>query len=403
MACIRRRRRPDELWSHDSVGVSSGRPLCQPHPQAREAGRSAGSAADEVRVRHQPQDRKEARPDAPGDSARARRRGDRMIRRREFITLLGGAAAAWPVAPSAQQPTIPVIGLISAFSPSPARITAFQQGLSETGHVEGQSVATEYRWAEGRYDLMPDLVADLLGRRARVIATPGSALAARAAKAATAAVPIVFAVGEDPVKLGLVASLARPSGNLTGVNFLNTELVTKQLGLLRQLVPRASRVAVLVNSANITADRTSTEVEDAARTMGLHIQVINASTSPEINAAFSSLDSNRPDALFVGGDGFFNSRRVQLVNLASRHALPAIYADRIFPEIGGLMSYGSDLNDAFRQVGLYVGRILQGAKPADLPVVQSCKFEFVINAQTALMLRLTVPPPLLGVADEVIE
>jgi len=293
--------------------------------------------------------------------------------------------------------------MISAFSPSPARITAFQQGLSETGHVEGQSVAIEYRWAEGRYDLMPDLVADLLGRRARVIATPGSALAARAAKAATAAVPIVFAVGEDPVKLGLVASLARPSGNLTGVNFLNTELVTKQLGLLRQLVPRASRVAVLVNSANITADRTLTEVEDAARAMGLHIQVINASTSPEINAAFSSLDSNRPDALFVGGDGFFNSRRVQLVNLASRHALPALYADRIFPEIGGLMSYGSDLNDAFRQVGLYVGRILKGAKPADLPVVQSSKFEFVINAQTALMLRLTVPPPLLGVADEVIE
>jgi len=196
-----------------------------------------------------------------------------VIKRRKFITLLGGAAAAWPVAASAQQPTIPVIGLISAFSPSPARITAFQQGLSETGHVEGQSVAIEYRWAEGRYDLMPDLVADLLGRRARVIATPGSALAARAAKAATAAVPIVFAVGEDPVKLGLVASLARPSGNLTGVNFLNTELVTKQLGLLRQLVPRASRVAVLVNSANITADRTLTEVEAAARAMGLHIQV----------------------------------------------------------------------------------------------------------------------------------
>jgi putative ABC transport system substrate-binding protein len=324
------------------------------------------------------------------------------MKRRAFITLIGGAAA-WPMAARGQQPTMPMIGLISAFSPAPARMTAFRQGLSETGYVEGQSVAIDYRWAEGRYDLMPDLVADLLGRRVTVIATPGSALAARAAKAATAAVPIVFGVGEDPVKLGLVASLARPSGNLTGVNFLNTELVAKQLGLLRQLVPGASRVAVLVNSANITAETTLRDAEAAAGTIGLHIQVINASTTSEINAAFSNLDSDRPDAIFVGGDGFFNSRRVQLVNLASRHALPAIYADRIFPEIGGLMSYGSDLTDAFRQVGVYVGRILKGAKPADLPVVQSSKFELVLNAQTALMLRLTVPPSLLAAADEVIE
>ena len=236
-----------------------------------------------------------------------------------------------------------------------------------------------------------------------VIATPGTALGALAAKAATAAVPIVFAVGEDPVRLGLVATLARPGGNLTGVNFLNTELVAKQLGLLRELIPRASRVALLVNPANITAEPTLRAAESAADALALNIQVLNASTSREINAAFASLGRERPDALFVGGDGFFNTRRAQLVNLASRHALPAAYAERIFPEIGGLMSYGTDLSDAFYQVGFYVGRILKGAKPADLPVVQASKFELVINAETARMLSLEVPPTLLARADEVIE
>jgi ABC-type uncharacterized transport system substrate-binding protein len=265
------------------------------------------------------------------------------MKRREFITLLGGAAASWPLAARGQQAAMPVIGFIGAFSPLPSRIAAFRQGLNETGYVEGQSVAIEYRWAEGRFDLMPDLVADFLRRRVTVIATPGTALGALAAKAATTAVPIVFAVGEDPVKLGLVASLARPGGNLTGVNFLTSELVAKQLGLLRELIPGMSRGAILVNPANITVETTLRAAEDAAGAAGLHIQVFNASTSREINAAFASLGRERPDALFVGGDGLFNTRRAQLVNLASRHALPATYAERIFPEIGGLRSYGTDI------------------------------------------------------------
>jgi putative ABC transport system substrate-binding protein len=324
------------------------------------------------------------------------------MRRREFITGLVGASA-WPIAARAQQPAMPTIGLVGAFSPTPLRLTAFRKGLNETGYVEGQNVAIEYRWAEGRYELLPNLVADLLRRPVAVIATPGTALAAVAAKAATAAVPIVFAVGEDPVKLGLVASLARPGGNLTGVNFLNTELAAKQLGLLRELIPGTARVATLVNAANITAETTLRALEAAAAPVGLHIQMINASTSSEINAAFDRLRRERPDALFVGGDGFFNTRRGQLVNLASRHALPATYAERIFPEIGGLMSYGTDLADAFRQVGVYTGRILKGAKPADLPVVQASKFELVINAESARMLGLEIPSTLLARADEVIE
>jgi len=327
------------------------------------------------------------------------------MRRREFITLLGGAATAWPVAARAQQSAMPVIGLISNWSQELAtsRLAAFRRGLSETGHEVGQNVAIEHRSAEGRYDLIPELVTDLLRQRVAIIAIPGVARAAQAAKAATATVPIVFAVGEDPVKLGLVASLARPGGNLTGVNFFNTELVTKQLGLVRELIPGAARVAVLVNPANITAEPTSRAAEAAARATGLHVHVIKASTSSEINAAFVSLGRERPDALFVGGDGLFNARRVQLVNLASRHALPTIYPDRIFPDVGGLMSYGSDLSDAYRQVGIYVGRILKGTKPADLPVVQASKFDLVINAETARMLGLTIPSALLAVADEVIE
>jgi putative ABC transport system substrate-binding protein len=325
------------------------------------------------------------------------------VKRREFITLLGGTAAAWPLAARAQQPAVPTIGLVGAFSPTPLRLMGFRKGLNETGYFEGQNVAIEYRWAEGRYELLPDLVADLLRRPVTVIATPGTALAAVAAKAATAVVPIVFAVGEDPVKLGLVASLARPGGNLTGVNFLNTELVAKQLGLLRELIPGIARVATLVNPANITAETTLRAVEVAAAAVGLRSQVINASTSSEINTAFASLGRERPDALFVGGDGFFVTRRAQIVNMASRHALPATYAERIFPEIGGLMSYGTDITDAFRQVGVYTGRILSGAKPADLPVVQASKFELVINAESARMLGLEVPPSLLARADEVIE
>jgi ABC-type uncharacterized transport system substrate-binding protein len=283
-------------------------------------------------------------------------------------------------------------------------VTPFRKGLNETGYVEGQTVAIEYRWAEGRFDLIPDLVADLLRRRVTVIATPGNAAATLAAKAATTTVPIVFSAGADPVQIGLVSSLNRPGGNVTGVYFLNTELTAKQLGLLRDLVPGAARVAVLVNPANtLNAETVAKDAEAAARALGLHIQVAKASTSSEINAAFASLGRERPDCLLVGGDGFFNSRRVQLVNLASRHALPATYGDRIMTEVGGLMSYGSDIRDAYRQVGVYVGRILKGTKPADLPVVQASKFELVINAETARMLGLTIPPSLLALADEVIE
>jgi putative ABC transport system substrate-binding protein len=329
------------------------------------------------------------------------------MRRRTFITLLGGAAVAWPVAARAQQGELPVIGLIHTGAPEidAYRMAPFRQGLNEAGYVEGQNVAIEYRWARGRGDLMPELVADLLRRRVTLIATPGgNPVGTLAAKAATTTVPIVFSTPEDPVRLGLVASLARPGGNLTGVNFFNSELTAKRLGLLRELVPGISRVAVLVNpSFPTTAESTVREVEAAAPALRLQIRVLNASTGSEINAAFASLGRERPDALFVGGGGFFNVRRVQLVNLASRHALPAAYADRILAEAGGLMSYGSDLADMYRQVGVYAGRILNGAKPAELPVVQSTKFELVINAETARMLGLTIPPSLLAIADEVIE
>ena len=328
-----------------------------------------------------------------------------MMRRREFIALLGGAAVAWPVAARAQ-PTMPVVGLISGGFPETAgyALTAFRQGLNENGYAEGHNVTVEYRWARGRFDLMSDLVADLLRRRVTVIATPGNLTGTIAAKASTTAIPIVFAVAEDPVKLGLVASLARPGGNLTGMNFLNAEITAKRLGLLRELVPGVAHVAVLANPANAqVAQPQLRDAEEAARSMGIHVRTINASTSNEINAVFASFGWERPDALFVTGDTFFVYRRVQLVNLASRHALPAAYGDRTATEAGGLMSYGTDIKDHWRHVGVYVGRILQGAKPADLPVVQSTKIELIINAETARMLGLTVPSSLLALADEVIE
>jgi putative ABC transport system substrate-binding protein len=328
------------------------------------------------------------------------------VRRREFITLLGGAAVAWPLAARAQQTAMPVIGFVNPQSPDghAGRLRRLRQGLKDTGFVEGENVAIEYRWAEGQFDRLAALAAELVRREVAVIIATGGISSAKAAKAATTTIPIVFLAAEDPVRVGLVASLARPGGNLTGINFLNTELAAKRLEILRELVPGLARVAVLVNPANaMNAETTLRGAEAAGDAMGLQIQALNASTSREINVVFANLARQRPDALFVGGDAFFNSRCVQLVNLASRHALPATYADRLLPEAGGLMSYGSDIVDAWRQVGVYAGRILKGAKPAALPVVQASKFELVINAQTALMLGLTVPEKLIATADEVIE
>jgi putative ABC transport system substrate-binding protein len=327
------------------------------------------------------------------------------VKRREFITLLGGAAA-WPLAARAQQSAMPVVGFLHSQSPEGLAdvVRGFRQGLKETGYVEGENVAIEYRWAENQFDRLPVLAGELVRRRVAVIATSGGLPVAIAAKAATTTVPIVFTVGEDPVRLGLVASLARPGGNLTGINFVVGELTAKRLELLRALVPAATRVAGLVNPAHATnTETTLRDVEPAARAMGLQLQVLKASTSREIDAAFATFVRERPDALFVGGDSFFVSRRFQLVNLASRHSVPATFSNRDFAEVGGLISYGANPADAYRQVGVYAGRILKGAKPADLPVVQASKLELVINAQAARTIGLTVPDKLLATADEVIE
>ena len=326
------------------------------------------------------------------------------MKRRDFITLLGGAAAAWPLAAHAQ-PAMPVIGFLHPQSPEafaePMR--GFRQGLKDTGYVEGENVTIEYRWADNQIERLPAMAAELVRRRVAVIVATGGGPSALAAKAATTAIPIVFNIADDPVSQGLVATLARPGGNITGVSILSTELTTKRLNLLRELVPGGVRVAVLVNPNGPSADVTVREIEAAAGTVGLKIHVLKASTSREIDAAFANFVRERPDALFVGNDAFLTSRRVQLVHLATLHRLPATYALRDYAEVGGLMSYGASLRDAYRQVGLYAGRILKGSKPADLPVVQASKFELVINLQTARLLGLTVPPTLLATADEVIE
>jgi ABC-type uncharacterized transport system substrate-binding protein len=322
------------------------------------------------------------------------------MNRREFISLIGGAAVTWPLAAHAQQAAVPVVGVINPGLPETeprSRMIAFRQGLNESGYVEGQNVTIEYRWAEGRHDRYSELVADLIRRKVSVIATGANTPASLVAKAATSTIPIVFGVGEDPVKLGLVASLARPGGNATGVNFFIAELAAKRLGLLREMVPGTARVAVLVNPANATtAESTVKDVQAAASALGLKIQIFTAGTIREIDAAFTNLVRERIEALFVSPDPFFNSRRVHLAILAAHRAIPATYAGRDYAEAGGLMSYGSNLADTYRQIGIYAGRILKGAQPANLPVVQSSKFELVINASTARTLGIDVPPTLLA-------
>jgi len=327
------------------------------------------------------------------------------IARRQFISGLG-AAAVWPHKARAQQSALPVVGFVDGGSAdADARFAAgFRKGLNETGYVEGQNVTVEHHWLEGEYDRLPAQMADLVRRRVAVIATPGSTPATLAAKAATATIPIVFGVAGDPVQLGLVGSLARPGGNATGVNFFVNEVVAKRLRLLHDLIPKAVHIAVLVNPANpATAEATLRAVQEAAPAVGLQIEILNATTISEIDAAFATLARERPDALFVGPDGFFSSRRVQIATLSARDKIPASYSIREDVAAGGLMSYGTDIADTFRQVGVYAGSILKGAKPADLPVLQSTKFEFVINMQTARALGIEVPPAVLSIADEVIE
>jgi len=324
--------------------------------------------------------------------------------RREVITLIGGAVAAWPLPARAQQKAMPVVGFLGSTSPAPNEpvLAALRQGLSETDYVEGQNLAIEYRWAEGHYDRLPALAAELVGRKVDVIFA-ASTPAALAAKNATSTIPIVFFSGGDPVASGLITGLARPGGNLTGFSNLTNELNPKRLELLSELVPQARVIALLVNRNSPNAERIIRDIEEAARAKGVQLPVLKAATESEIDAAFATLVELHAGALFVGGDPFFNSRREQLVALASRHAVPALYERREFVAVGGLISYGPSLTAAFRLIGTYAGRILKGAKPADLPVEQPTRFELVVNLKAAEALGLTVPPAILARADEFIE
>jgi len=329
------------------------------------------------------------------------------IGRREFVAALGGAAFAWPLAARAQQGRMPVIGFLTGLPAASAfgaaQIKAFNKGLSEAGYVEGQNVVIEYRYAEGQYDRLPALAADLIGRKVSVIATLGGVLPARAAKAATTTIPIVFVMGSDPIKAGVVTSLNRPEGNVTGVSFLINSLGTKRLELLSQMVPKASTIGILTNPTNPDAEIETRDAQTAAQALGRKLVIVSASTDSEIDAAFATLVEQGAGALAVAGDPFMEARRERVIALAVSHRMPAMYVLRGDPEVGGLMSYGTSITDANRQGGVYVGAILKGAKPADLPVIQSTKFEFVINLKTAKALGLDVPPSLLALADDVIE
>jgi putative tryptophan/tyrosine transport system substrate-binding protein len=326
------------------------------------------------------------------------------MKRREFIALLGSAAAGWPFAARAQQPVMPVVGYLypGSLQTSAQRVAAFRRGLAEAGYVEGRNVAIEYRWA-GANDRLRELADDLVRLHVSVIATPASTPAALAAKAATATIPVVFGVGSDPVKDGLVANFNRPGGNVTGVTFLTGEIGTKWVGLLHDLLPQAMRFAVLINPKNPLFETLIADIRAAAANIGAQIESLSASTSHDIEAAFERLVQKPPDALIVGPDALLNDRRVQIVTLATRHAVPALYPGRDFTEVGGLISYGPNLGDAIRQVGVYTGRVLKGERPSDLPVLEPTKLELVINASTAKSLRLTIPPGVLAIADEVIE
>jgi putative ABC transport system substrate-binding protein len=327
------------------------------------------------------------------------------MRRREVITLLGGTAVTWPLAARAQQPTMPVIGFLGTRSPhdSAHLVAAFRRGLAENGYAEGQNVTVEYRCALGQYDRLPALAAELARRPVAVLVATGGDPAAMAAKAATASIPVVAIFSSDPVASGLVASLNRPGGNVTGISNLSTTLEPKRLGLLRDLVPQAATIGVLLNPNYSPAASQLSDIQEAARTIGLQVHVLRASTDPEIDTSFESIAQNRISALAMTSDPFFSTRRDKLVALAARHAVPAMYPFREFAVAGGLMSYGINLADAFHQVGVYTGSILKGANPADQPVVQPTKFEFVINLKTAKALGLTIPAGLLSFADEVIE
>jgi len=327
------------------------------------------------------------------------------MRRRDLISLFGSAVATWPFAAWAQQPTMPVIGFVRDGSAegNKQNVAGFRKGLKETGYVEGQNVTIEYHWLEGNYDSLPALLADLVRRKVALIATPGT-VPTRAAKAATSTIPIVFGVGEDPVQLGMVDSIARPGGNATGINFQTSEVAAKRLLLLHDMLPKASRIAVLVNPRNtLIAKSTVRDIQKAAPTLGLQVQVINASTVGEVDTAFAAIVRDRADALFVAPDAFFGSRRAQLVTLSARDRIPAIYSGREYVNVGGLMSYGVDIADVIRLIGVYSGTILNGAKPSEVPVLQSTKFEFVINLTTAKALGISIPPGVISIADEVIE
>jgi putative ABC transport system substrate-binding protein len=327
------------------------------------------------------------------------------VKRRDFITLLGGAAATWPLAARAQQPAMPVVGFLHQGSPEPyAKFTAaFRKGLAEIGYVEGRNVVLEYRWANGESYRLPELAADLVSRQVSVIVTPGSSAATLAAKAATTTIPIVFMSGADPVQTGVVTSLNQPGGNITGVGSMNVGLGAKQLGLLHELLPRAARFALLVNPGNVQSQSVIAEVQTAASTIGAQVEIHTVTTNRDINAAFAGVVEKRSDGLLISPDPLFTNRLVQLATLAARHAMPTIYALREFADAGGLMTYGSNFTDMFRQTGNYTGRVLKGEKPAELPILQATKFEFVINMQTAAALGFEIPPTLLARADEVIE